>query len=136
MYLLVSEVLKNVSNAKTSKEKIEILRQNDGPALKEILKIAYTPNVKFFVDKCVNYVDDGAPIGHSFSSLFQEYKRLYIFLESTNVKPERKKEILIQILESIHSSEAKLLVDIIEKNMSKYNLNKKLINEAFPGLIV
>lgn len=134
MQLYISEILDKASKAKTKDEKIKILRENATPALKEVIKYAFG-NIEFYTNSIPSYKIDDAPYGLSFSSLYSEYKRLYIFTKDNQTKPERKTQILLQILESIHPSEADLLYKIVTKTY-KPNLNKKIIEEAFPGLLV
>jgi hypothetical protein len=51
------------------------------------------------------------------------------------VRPERKTALLGQILEAIDRSDAVALIDVINKDLSKYGITKEIVNEAFPGLI-
>lgn len=145
MTLLISEIIDLVNTAKSKQEKIDLLRKHNCPALREVLKYAYHPGVKFFTNDRPNYRPDHSPIGLSFSSLYNEYKKLYIFLDpvlESNItkkgptRNDRKMQILLQMLESIHPSESELLIDVMTKNMKKYKtINKALIEEALPGLL-
>ena len=45
MKLLISEVIKKASNAKTKQEKIKILKENNSQALRSIFKWNYDPNI-------------------------------------------------------------------------------------------
>ena len=45
MKLLISEVIKKASNAKTKSEKIKILKENNSQALRSVLKWNYDPNI-------------------------------------------------------------------------------------------
>ena len=133
MQKLISEILKEVSEAKQKDEKIYLLRKHDCPALREVVRYAIG-EPEFYTNTLPQYKVDPAPHGLSFSTLFSEYKRLYIFLKGTKCTEKRKNELLAQMLESIHTSEADLLAKIITKQY-KPNLNKKVVNEAFPGLL-
>ena len=134
MTKLISEILKEASNAKTQQEKVDILRKNDSPALREVLKYLYHPGIKLYTNTPPAYKADHSPVGLSFSSLYNEYRTLYIFLEDSTVKKERKDQLLIQKLESMHPSESELLYQRFQDKLL-LRLNKKVINEAFAGLI-
>lgn len=140
---MIHEVLQDISKQTDKIAKINLIRQNATPALREIFKYAYTPQLKFFTNNVPNYKKDNPPEGMSFNTLFNEYRRFYILTEPlierqisgkvTNDK--RKMEILTQILENIHPKEADVLASMIQGNFNKqYNLTKKLIEEALPDL--
>ena len=71
------------------------------------------------------------------SGLYNEERRLYLFIKGghPNLKSVRREEIFIQVLESVHPREAKVLLAVKEKNLPYKGLTKKLVDEAFPGLI-
>ena len=46
MKLLISEVMKKASNAKTKAQKIKILRDNNTQALRSVLKWNFDPGIK------------------------------------------------------------------------------------------
>lgn len=145
MTLTISEILDEINVAKSKQEKIDLLRKHNCPALREVLKYGFHPGVKFFTTERPNYKPDHSPIGLSYSSLYSEYKKLYIFLEGSQesritgkgpTKNDRKLQILLQMLESVHPSESELIIDIVTKNMKKYkSITKVLIEEALPGLM-
>ena len=50
--LLISEVLQKISNAKTKKEKVALLKKYKSPALQSILIWAYDESVKSMLHSC------------------------------------------------------------------------------------
>jgi hypothetical protein len=143
MQKMIHEILDDVSKAADKQSKIQILRQYNTQALREVLRYGVMPQLKFFTDKSPKYRIDEAPEGMSFNTLFNECRRFYIltrpeteFALSGKITTEtRKNQILIQILENIHPREAELLCTIIEGTFAKkYGLNKKLIEEAIPNI--
>jgi len=141
---MIHEVLDEVSKQTDKNLKIQILRKNNTPALREVIRYVFSKNLKFFTNQVPKYKIDNVPEGMSFNSLFNETKRFYILTEQntefsmtgkhTNLK--RKMEILTQILENIHPREAEVLESMVRGDFDKkYNLNKKVAQEAFPGLI-
>ena len=47
----------------------------------------------------------------------------------------RKETMFINILESLHPSEAEILILVKDKNLqSKYNITKQLVSEAYPDI--
>lgn len=83
-----------------------ILKYSFDPALKMKLPLGYIP-----------FSPSAEPIGFCPSSLLDEYKRFYIFLNET-ISEERRNVLFIQMLEKIHPSEAKILTNIKDQNLS------------------
>ena len=135
MRKLFSEVLKEVSEAPTAEDKVMILRSNNSIKLRQLLALALDPQYKFDV-VVPSYRENDEPDGYASNTLDVECRRLYIFLDSyTMVRPERKSVLLSQILEAIDRSDAVALIDVINKDLSKYGITKELANAAFPGLV-
>lgn len=146
MQLMIHEILEQVTTTKDRGQKIRILRSNVTPALKYILKYALDPRIKFYTDSPpVHKKDVGSPEGLSYSTLFNEHRRLYVFLEQEQERRltggkqtsiPRKNQLLIEMLETIHPGEAELLCSMIDGTFAKKTgITKKLIEEALPGLL-
>lgn len=141
---MISEVLERVNTVKTKEEKIHILRSSDTPALRQVLYYAVNPDIVFYRNTLPEYKKDDSPEELSFSSLYSEYRRLYIFLNEVlefnmtgkKTRFEKKNEILISMLESIHKKDSDLLASMIDGTFKqKYKINLKIVQEAFPNLI-
>ena len=62
--LLISEILRKVSNAKTKKEKVAILRDNNSTALRQLLIINFDDSVvSMLPEGDVPYTPNDAPPG-------------------------------------------------------------------------
>ena len=80
--LLLSEILRKVSNAKTKKEKIAILHKHNSQALRSILIWNFDENVLSAVPEGeVPYTPNDAPVGTDHTRLEQEYKCVYRFVK-------------------------------------------------------
>ena len=64
--------------------------------------------------------------------------KCYIFVKgnpkSAKLKPQRMKELLIQILESLHPTEAVLYMQMLKKKSKVKGLTSKLVLEVFPNM--
>jgi|TARA_R110000822_G_scaffold180740_2_gene320434 hypothetical protein len=134
---LVYEVLDAVEKATKKEEKIQILKQNDTWALKDVLRATYDDAIQFLLPP-------GAPPyipskeGSIPSNLLKQHKNLtYIVKGGQGEKmPGFKREkVFINMLESVHPKEAELLLKMINKESLRKGITKKLVQEAFPGLI-
>jgi len=136
MRLGIGEILKQVSESKTKEEKLEILRKHDSATIRTILKYALDPNIKWDLPagnppyKPCQFLDQQ-------SMLYQETRRLYLFLEggNTNLKPIKREALFINLLESVHPLDAEVLLAAKDKKLPHKNITVNIINEAYPGLI-
>lgn len=134
--LLLSEILRKVSNAKTKKEKIEILHKHNSQALRSILIWNFDESVvSMLPEGDVPYTPNDAPVGTDHTRLEQEYKGLYRFVKGGADKlPSLKRESLfVQLLEGLSAEEAELICLVKDKKLSsKYKrITKAVIQEAF-----
>lgn len=136
MTLTIPEILSNIIQTALSKEDVvRMLRENQSHTLKQILHYAFINNGKWYRKDLPTYTPDSSPDGLTITSLFQESKRLYIFKETYKLDSSRKDALLIQILESVHSTEAKVIKELFDGTFDKaYSLDKKTVLEAFPDL--
>ncbi len=136
MRLSIAEILKKVSESKTKEEKLEIFRKHDSSAIRTILKFALDPNIKWALPegdppyKPCQFLDQH-------SMLYQEARRLYLFIEggNDNLKPIKRESLFITLLESIDPEDAKVLLAAKNKKLPHKGITVNLINEAYPGLI-
>lgn len=132
---LIPEILEECAACSSEQEVAEKLKQNDSPALRMILAWAFAPRVSFDVE-IPKWKPDPNPIGLNPNSLFIEARRIYLFDKSKKLPPSKKKEILLNILESVHPSEAELLVRLLStRDLGVPNLTYKAVRLAFPNLL-
>ena len=132
----IFEILQEVSDKKTEKEKIEILRQHeDNNVLKTILAGAYYDGVKWNLPPGEPPFKPCDPVNAE-NFLYGETKRLYLFCEGgpplTNL---RRETLFVEMLESVHPEDAKILLAMKEKKLPYKGLTKSVIAKAFPGLV-
>jgi len=132
---IIPEILDEVAACTTEEEVRKVLFKNQSPAIKKMFELVFRPEHTFTIKELPKYKQDPGPIGLSPNSLYVELRRFYV-LEDTKVIPEKKKlEILTQILESIHPTEAELVGKIIRKDLGIPLLTKEVINSVYPGLV-
>lgn len=134
---LVYEVLAEVLKAKSNKEKVQILRQNESAALRDVLRGS--------IDKTITWLlPTGSPPPYTPceehntpSSLLRENKMLTYFAKGgkgNNLTNLKREKLFIGVLESIDPNDALLLIDVINKKVPA-GVTRKIVNEAFPGLL-
>ena len=133
---LISEIFTKINNAKDKPKKIEVLRQYDTPGMRMILKGAFDPKIQWDLPEGTPpYIENEAPAGTEHTYLEVEAKRLYNFAVGGNdqLNKIRKETLFIQMLEGLHASEAKVLIDVKNKSLNKTykGLTSDMVKEAF-----
>jgi len=126
--------------SKESTEKVQILRKNDSKSLRQILHVSFNPHVQFNLpnERPQTLKIEESPVGLSKTSLYQQSRKLKIFLKNTgydHLTQSKRETLFFQILESIHSSESELLLQICVDRQLKSSLTYEEVSEAFPGLL-
>lgn len=135
------EIFDEFELAKSKKERMEVIGKNLSQTLVDVLKLTYHPNFKWKVKELPdNYkVPTDMLPGITYDSLNAQLRRLYIFLEGNQTAEQlgekRRKELLIQILESIEPREAEIILGIFQKDLGVKGLDYKFVKEAFPDLL-
>lgn len=98
---------------KVNKNPEKLAEHRDNTALKFLFQYAFLPEKKFQLPEgAPPYKEDAAPIGMSPANFTQEMRRLYIFTKEQQLAQIRREALFIELLESVHPSEAKLLCAI------------------------
>lgn len=133
---LLHEILTKVNNAKDKAKKIAVLKENDSVPLRQVLKGAFDPNIKWDLPEGTPpYRENDAPAGTEHTTLYTEARRLWHFVEGADEKLSKsKKEMMfIQMLEGLHADDAKLLISVKEKELNTVykGLTDAVVKEAF-----
>ena len=133
---LFSEILEKVAKAKTKEKKVKILKEHDTEALRIVLKGAFAPSVEWKLPEGeVPYVPNDAPAGTEHTVLSKMARTLFHYVNNDNPKITQKKRemMVVHLLEGLHHSEAELMVDVKDQNLSKKykGLSSNVVKEAF-----
>ena len=137
--LLISEILRKVSNAKTKKEKVDLLKKHNSTALRQLMVINFDESiVSELPEGEVPYTPNDAPVGTDHTRLESEYKGLYRFFKGGDprIKSLKRETLFVQLLEGLSAEEAELLVLCKDGRLNeKYKrITKAVISEAFPQI--
>ena len=127
-----------VAKAKTKDQKKATLIKYDNSALRELLRYAFDPNLKFLLPpgnpphKYAGDTDEPNP-----TYLYGLVRKLYLFVEGGNtaLKQSRREYLFIEMLESIHPLEAELLLQVKDKKVKCRGLTYNLVKNTFPDLL-
>jgi len=135
-FILFSEIATRVNNAKDKPRKLKVLQDNDSVALRQVLKGAFDPKIKWLLPEGdVPYNPNEAPLGTEHTLLSQEAKRLYLFTEGgdSTISQTKREMLFIQLLEGLSGEEAKFLVTVVNQKVNNEykGFTANLVKEAF-----
>ena len=136
--LEVFEILEKVGKAKTKKDKIDILRNNDIMPIRDVLRGTFDDRIQWNLP--TGEVPYNANSIESYpSTLLKQHLKFKYFVkglrESDNLTKPKREKLFIDMCEAVHPEDAKILVSMINKKAPVKGLTKKLIQEAYPDLI-
>lgn len=144
----LADLLKAASELKTVPERVRVLRENDSVPLRIVLKCCFDPLIEFNLPE--------GPVPYKPTDLtdlesvfFRETRKLYIFVKNGNSlifgqpdnpniqnMPKIKREkLFIDMMEGMAPADAALLEAIKDKKMPYKGITRKVVIQAFPGLI-
>ena len=133
----VYEVIEAAEKASKREEKIQILRQNESWALKDVLRATYDDAIQFLLppgEPPYTPNEEGS-IPSTLLKQNTQFRYIVKSPETLKMLPVKRERIFINILESIHPKDAELCIKMINKQSLGKGITKKLVQEAFPGLI-
>ena len=138
--ITIGEIIGKFEKAKSRQAKKEVLEKNKtNEVLRHLLRGTFDPKVQWAITEQPDYVKDvETPEGAEPNTLYMEIPNCSIFVKghpaSVKLKPQRMKELLIQVLESLGASEAELYMQMLKKKSKIKGLTSKLVLEVFPNL--
>lgn len=137
--LIISEVLEKANKAKNKKERIAILQEYNCMGLRDVLRGNFDDAIQW------NLPEGEPPYtvmeGDNWISLTSSVpKTLKYFVvggPGKGMLPARRERMFIQMLESSHPNDAKVIVAMKDKNLQSIykNITKKLVQDVWPKLI-
>tara|TARA_B100000575_G_scaffold61245_1_gene46636 strand:+ start:267 stop:761 length:495 start_codon:yes stop_codon:yes gene_type:complete len=132
----VHEIFTKINNAKDKPQKIAVLKQFDNQAMRQLLKAAFDPKIKFDLPEGnPPYIKNEAPAGTEHTSLASEARKLYHFVVGGNnqITKLKKETMFIQMLEGLHGDDAEVLMAIKNKTLNNAykGLTANLVKETF-----
>ena len=137
MVQMISEIINKACELKTREEKVAWLKNNSSTALREVLVGMYDKKkIKFLVPNTPPPYTPSTSVENQ-GALHREARKLKYLADGfggENLTKIKRENIFIQILETVHRDDAKLLCDMIAQKGYK-GLTVKQINEAFGNII-
>jgi len=137
----IYEILDEFEEASGKKEKMAVIERNLSKTLVQVFELTYHPQYEWLIKEMPeNYMipNDVLP-GISLAQLSTEIRKLYMFRKgdptAEKLTPQKRNELLIQLLESLEPREAEVVMGIFKKDQGVKGLTYNFVKEAFPNML-
>lgn len=136
----IYETLLKVAKLNGNKARSEALSayQNDFP-IKVILDLVYNPNIEFLLpetDPPYTPIDEGIDAQNVLKADVRLLKYCLNIPDGEQLRPLKREQMFIQLLESVDAKDAKLLLSIKNKKLPAElrDITESVVRKAFPGI--
>jgi hypothetical protein len=137
----IYEVFDEFELAENKKDRLKVIEKNLSKTLVDVFLLAYHPDYQWLITEMPeNYKipTDMLP-GLSPQQLSTEIRKMYLFRKgdasAEKLSPEKRTQLLLQMLETLEPREAEVVIGIFQKDLGVKGLNYKFVKEAFPNLL-
>jgi len=131
-------IFEDVAAANSIKARKKVLLENESKPLKEILKYAFHPDIKFALPPGKPpYKTIGSPEEYNPTYLYPNIRKFYLYIEGGHdgLTQLRREQLFVQMLESLHPKEAEVVIQIKDKKLNYRGLTYKLVKTTFPEIL-
>ena len=134
----VYETLDKVTKAKSRKDKVSILQNEQSNALRDVLRGTFDNVIQWNLPAGTVPYNPSSDESHP-TTLLREHMKFKYFVkglrESERLTSVKREKLFLDMVETIHPRDAELIVTMINKKPPMKGITKKLVTEAFPELI-
>ena len=138
----IYEVFDEFDEAKSKKDKMAVIECNLTKTLVQVLELAFHPNHQWLITEFpaeYKIPETNKIAGLSQCQLSTEIRKLYLFQKGNPsaeaLTEQKRKQLLLQLIESIEPREAEVVIGILKKDLGVKGLDYKFVKEAFPQLL-
>lgn len=137
MELEVFEILERFENITSKNERVAYLREQSIPALKDVVRGCFDESLEFVLPAGTPPYTPNRPEStpSSLRKLHRQFGDYVRGARSAGVAQFKIERKFVQLLESIHPSDALIVLKMINKEQPAKYLTRKLAVEVWPGLI-
>lgn len=144
----IHDVFSEVGTEKSINKKAQILKENDTPGVRAILRGTFDRRLKWLVPDSkppedvftVNEEKDWEKVKGKLENAATAF---YFYVEFNGKLPDQAKSInqikreqmFIQMLEALHEDEVDVVFSMLKRKLPYKGLTARVANKAFPGLI-
>ncbi len=131
-------IFEDVAAANSINARKKVLLENESEPLKEILKYAFHPDIKFALPPGKPpYKTIGSPDEWNPTYLYPNIRKFYLYIEGGHdgLTQLRREQLFVQMLEGLHPKEADVVIQVKDKKLKYRGLTYKLVKETFPEIL-
>jgi hypothetical protein len=131
-------LLETVSKQKKKQDKINMLKMhNNKPAVSAILDLVFNPKHQFTLPEGDPPYTPAEDMIDNTGALYREFRKFEYFMDSptNNLHQIKRETLFIQLLESLHPEDAKLVVAVKDKKLPFKGITLSVVQETWPGMI-
>ena len=131
-------IFEDVAAASSFEARKKVLLENESNPLKDLLRYAFHPDIKFALPSGEPpFKTIGSPDEYNPTYLYPNIRKFYLYIEGGHVglTQLRREQLFIQMLESVHPKEAKVVIQVKDKKLKYRGLTYKLVKETFPEIL-
>jgi len=138
MRLEVFEIFDQFKKASNKKERVAVLQKYSKiPAFSDVLRATFDDKLQFNLPEGSPPYTPNKPESTP-STLLKKHMMFSYFVKGFNgdsLPAFKRENLFIQLLESVHPEDAKIVLGMKDKDLKIKFLTKKLVQEALPDLI-
>jgi hypothetical protein len=130
----LAQILSEIEKEKTKAGQVKVIRENDSNALRMVFEFTFDPMLQWLVPDSEPPYRAAADTIDQEGRFYSEIDKLVYFTntpEGMNVKPMKREQLFIQLLETIAPEDAKLLLRMRRKELK---VMVGAIKEAYPQM--
>lgn len=130
----LAQIVEEIEKAKTKDKQTALLIYHSSKALKDVLGYGMDPGVTWLLPQGDPPYKPLPEAAEQEGRLLAETRKFIYFVDSPDgraIKPARREQLFIQLLESLDPRDAKLLLRIKNKTLK---IKKEAVKAAFPNL--
>lgn len=137
MELEVFEILERFENITSKNERVAYLREQSIPALKDVVRGCFDESLEFLLPAGTPPYNPNRPEStpSTLRRLHRQFGEFVRGAKSNGVEQYRIEKKFVMLLESIHPSDALIVLKMINKEQPAKYLTRNLAVEVWPGLI-
>jgi hypothetical protein len=136
--LSIPRIFEEVAAASSFGARKKVLLDNESNPLKELLKYAFHPDIKFALPSgSPPFKTVGSPDEYNPTYLYPNIKKFYLYIEGGHdgLTALRREQLFVQMLEGLHPTEANVVLQVKDKKLKFRGLTYKLVKDTFPEIL-
>ena len=134
----IPRIFEDVAAANSFEARRKVLLENGSNPLKELLKYAFHPDIKFALPSgAPPFKTIGSPDEYNPTYLYPNIRKFYLYIEGGHdgLTQLRREQLFVSMLEGLHPKEADVVIQVKDKKLKFRGLTYKLVKDTFPDLI-